>query len=130
MSATMFNGPLSSGYRPTKAVLISATEFTVDFELVISGSTATVQYYLEFGEDPDPNAKWYREIAEEDAGGGVVLMPVVIRSLAANAGGNLPVGTHLLDAEFKRRHRFVRLQLSSAGTVACTVTAPFADQVY
>jgi hypothetical protein len=130
VSAILFQGPLTAQFQPTKCFMITATEPVFDFEIVVSGSTTVVQYYLEFSPTQDANGKWYREIAEEDVGGGVVNMPAVVRTLLDNAGSNLPVGMHRFDAEFKRRHQFIRLQLMSPGTATCIITAPFAEKAY
>ncbi len=120
----LFNGPLSSSYRATQWLAISSREITLDFELACSGGPSTVEYYLEFSNDPSGPA--YREIAQEDAGGGVVLMPVVVRTFADNNGTNLADGTHFFDTEYVRRHRLVRVQIrATAGTVRAKVTAPF-----
>lgn len=127
MSAILFNGTLTASFQATKAVMVSAAElaFTVDLELTVAGAPTSVVYYLEFGEDPSPAGKWYREIAEEDAGGGVVAMPFVLRTLQPNAGGNLPVGITRVDAEFKRRHKLARVQIASPGNVKALITTPF-----
>ena len=125
MSVTrLFKGPLSATFQATKWLAISAREITIDFDLTCSSGPSTVQYYLEFANDPAGPV--YREVAQEDAGGGVVLMPVVVRTFADNGGTNLPDGRYFLDTEYVRRHRLVRVQIkASAGTVRAEITAPF-----
>ncbi len=120
----LFNGPITASFAPTKAFAIQAREFTVDFVIVASSGPSTVQCYCEFAEAPA--GPWFREIAQEDAGAGVVLMPEVVRTFAVSGGSNLPDGTYNLDAQFIRRHKLVRLQLAvPTGAATMKVTAPF-----
>ncbi len=124
MSLLLFNGPLTGSFVATQPFAISAREFTLQFELETSGGPSTVEYYLEFGDAPA--GPWYREIAQEDGGGGVVLMPMVVRTFADNNGTALADGTHLLDSEYVRRNRLVRVRMRvTAGAARAKVQAPF-----
>jgi len=107
----------------TNALLIVGDTVTLDFLLVTSAGPTAVQFFLEFSED---NVNWFREVAEEDGGKGVVSMPKVLRTFADNNGTNLADGTHLVSCQFTRRAQLVRLQMSvGAGACVATVTAPF-----
>ncbi len=123
------NAPLSGSFRPSKWLAIQNKEFTLDFQLTVTGANATVQYYLEFTSNPtDTSAPVFRELAQEDGGGGEVLMPVVVRTFAENGGTDLPVGNYAFDTEYVRRHRAVRVQIRVTGIGAAaraTITAPF-----
>jgi hypothetical protein len=124
MSVTIFNKRLTSSFQPSLALMLSASEVTLDFHLVVAAVAGTVQWYLEFS--ADPAGRWSREVAEEDVGLGVVKMPEVIRTFMDNNGATLAIGTHDLDVEFRRRQQFVRIQLrDTTGTTDATVVAPF-----
>ena len=120
----LFNGPLTASFKETKVFAIQAREFTIDFMIVASGGPSTVQCYCEFAEEL--TGPWFREIAQEDGGAGVVLMPAVVRTFAVTGGSNLPDGTYNFDAQFIRRHKLVRLQMAvPTGAARVKVTAPF-----
>lgn len=123
----IFNAALTSAFQPTRAFLIEANEITFYFDLTVTVAAATVEWYMEFTQSPGGSSPvWRREIAEEDAGQGVVLMPAVVRTFADNGSNNLAVGGHNFDAEFKRRNRFCRVQMkNTGGAVRAKVTIPF-----
>jgi hypothetical protein len=110
-----------------RGTLIEGNRVVFRFKLVVTGTpSAVIQYYLEFGDDPAPDGVWYREVAEEDQGGGNVLQPIVVRTLEGPASAALPAGTYLLSAQFRREEQMARLQIkASAGAVVAVVTAPF-----
>lgn len=116
---------LGAGYTASQSMLISGGALTLDFSLNCSGGPSTVKFYLEFSED---NSVWYAEVAEEDAGAGVVSMPKVVRTFADNGGTTIANNpTFNVSCQFTRRAQFARVQMAvTAG--ACTVTslkAPF-----
>jgi hypothetical protein len=84
----------------------------LDFHLDLSAPTK-LEWYLEFTfDDPtDPAARWAKEIAEEDTAGGTVNMPIVLRAICANGGGNLPAGLTKVSAQLERKHTYARVQL-------------------
>lgn len=131
MGTQIFNKVLTTSFVASSPIIISAGRFSIDFLITVAGGAATVVFFLEFAED-DPNAaatKWFAEVAEEDAGAGVVSMPKVLRTFADNAGTTLAVGTHKLSVQFTRQHQFARFSMkeSTGGAVATTVvaTVPF-----
>ncbi len=127
----IFNAPLTSAFKPTRAFMIESNEITFYHDLVIATAAMSVEWYMEFSDNPGgASPVWRREIAEEDAGGGVVLMPEVVRTFADNGGTTLSVGTHNLDAEFKRRNKFCRVQIraTGGGTARAKITIPFGIQ--
>ena len=118
----LFKRTLTTAYQPTAAFAINAFELTLLWEAVVAAGTAgSIEWYLEFSDD---NVKWYREVAEEDVGGGVVGMPLVVRTFKANGGAALPAGaTTRMDTEFRRRNALCRVQVkASAGSVQLTLS--------
>lgn len=121
---SLFKGPLPATFTPTAWLAITAREFTIDFDLTCSSGPSTVEYYLEFANAPTGPA--YREVAQEDAGEGVVLMPEVVRTFSNSGSAVLADGHYFFDTEYVRRHRLVRVQIrAAAGTVQAQITAPF-----
>lgn len=109
--------PGPTGFLATTPLLMvgSDAHVSLDFLFTIAGGATGVVWYLEFTED-DPNAAatvWAREIAEEDGGGGVVDMPVVVRRFRAHGAviADLPNGEHNLSAQFLRKHKYFRVQV-------------------
>lgn len=125
MTIQMFNGALTGAFQPSQPIMLTAERFTIDWLLTVAaGAVAVLEWYLEFASD-DPNAastQWFREVAEEDATGGDVNMPKVVRTFEENGGGGLTAATtHGLSTQFVRAHNFVRVQvrlLSGAATTA------------
>ena len=112
---------LTGSFVPSRYVLIPAEKLTLAFHLVTSGGPSTVSWFPEFSDDL---TTWFREVAEEDAAGGIVLMPKTIRTFADNAGTQLADGTHDLSVQLVRQGKFARLQmLVSAGAATAEVTA-------
>jgi len=123
----LFKKKLTTSFVPTKGFAIAGGKVTFRFALTVTGGTpAVVEYYMEFGDDPDPTGAWFRELAEEDQGAGNVHQPTVIRTLQGDAGATLPAGVYNLSAQFRREEQLVRMQIkASAGAVVAVVTAPF-----
>jgi hypothetical protein len=121
VSVVIFNGTLVAGFVATRYVLLPADKLTLAFHLVTSGGPSTVRWFPEYSDDL---ATWSREVAEEDAAGGVVLMPKTIRTFADNAGTQLADGTHDLSVQLIRQGKFARLQMQvSAGASTAIVVA-------
>lgn len=132
MSIQIFRGPLTDVFQPTRALTIAGQRITFDFLLEVSALASKVEWYMEFGEDPDPAGDWFRELAQEDPSTGNVAMPKIVRSIEENGGAALAVGVHLVDVEFERKQQFVRLQVRKTiggATVAATIKAPFGQNV-
>ena len=121
MSVVIFNGTLTGSFLPTRYVLLPAEKLTLAFHLVTSSGPSTVQWFPEYSDDL---VMWSREVAEEDAAGGVVLMPKTIRTFADNAGTQLADATHDLSVQLVRQGKFARLQMAvTAGAATAIVTA-------
>lgn len=121
MSVTLVNGTLTGSFVASKYVLLPSDKLTLAFHLVTSGGPSAVQWFPEFSDDL---VSWFREVAEEDAAGGVVLMPKTIRTFADNAGTQLADGTHDLSVQLIRQGKFARLQMAvTAGAATALVTA-------
>jgi hypothetical protein len=118
----IFDAPLTANFRPSLAILIPCEQVVLDFKLVINSRTPVqVQWYPEFTSDNPANllAEWYRETAEEDISNGDVRMPPSIRRFSTNGGdADLPTGTYLFDTQFKRTHKFCRIQILGLGCMA------------
>lgn len=126
MSITLLKKTLTSAFQPSQALVIADRTVTLDFKFTVSNGPATIEWYLELGEDPSPTGDWYREVAQEDPGNGNVAIPIVVRTFALNGGGGLTDGSYLLDAEMVRRHKLARVQIrATAGTVSMQIIAPF-----
>lgn len=134
MPARIFdNQILTTSFVASKVFILGAEHVTLDFEAVITTNPTVVEWFMEFtSENPlDASTRFFREVAEEDAGNGVVAMPIVIRSLRDNnaADNLLPVATHLMSMQFIRHHKLVRIQarlLAGGGAARLTVDEPFA----
>ena len=116
----IFNATVNVGFQVTDPVMLVGESFSFDFLITVT-TAAKIEYFLEFtGADPnDAATQWYREVAEEDVGSGVVNMPVVVRDFQENAtGAVLPVGVHALSNQFTRRHLFARAQIQAASGAA------------
>jgi hypothetical protein len=116
---------LGAGNTASKGLLVTSGAVTLDFLLACSGGPSTVTFFLEFSED---NIKWFTEVAEEDGGGGVVLMPKVVRTFADNNGVSIADNpAFAVSCQFTRRAPFVRVQMAvSAGVcVVTSLTAPY-----
>jgi hypothetical protein len=119
----LFNAKAPNSFTPSKAVFINARRIVLRFSITVIGSPTTVQCYLEFS--GNPKTQWFRELAEEDDGGGAVQMPAVIRTITAPGGDNLPVGITAVDMQFVRDEQFVRVQLACAGNATVKLTTPY-----
>ena len=115
----IFDNALGAVFVPSQPFLLSAQRAVLDFTY-LAAAAAVIEWYLEFtSTDPNDAATvWFREVAEENAGGGAVSMPNVVRTFpavtAASAGK---------DCEFVRTHHFCRVQLRLAGKLF--VDVPF-----
>lgn len=121
MSVVIVNRTLTGSFVPSTYVLLPSDKLTLNFHLDTSGGPSTVNWYPEYSDDL---LTWSREVAEEDAAGGVVLMPKTIRTFADNAGTQLADGAHDLNVQLVRQGKFARLQMRvSAGAATAVVTA-------
>ena len=131
MTVELFKKPLTTSFVPSAPLLLVGSVIVIDFEIVVTTNPTDVQFYFEFEGDEasDPNdaaTLWYREVAEEDVGSGVVNMPIVIRGFKLNGGAALSVGTHRFNVQFVRDPgaKFGRIQAAIvAGGGAATMTA-------
>ena len=127
MSVQLFNSNLTNAFQPTQPILMVGDTLTLDFTFTVTGGVGTsVAWYLEFSSDPAATL-WAREIAEEDAGAGVVAMPLVIRTLQTNGAGTFAAGTYAVSAQLLRKHLYARLQIRApVGTISnMSIVAPF-----
>lgn len=126
MSVSLLSGVvLGAGNTASKGLLIDGDKVTLDFLLNCSAGPSTVTFFLEFSED---NVNWFAEVAEEDAGKGVVSMPKVLRTFADNNSTAIANNAAFaVSCQFTRLAPIVRVQIAaSAGTVVLTnLTAPF-----
>lgn len=126
--AVLLNQVLTGAFQPSASFLITNAEPVLDWEITVGTGPANVEWYLEFGTGAagDP---FFREVAEEDAGGGATAMPKVVRTFKEEGGGGLAMGRHLLDTEFRRKQQVARVQvrLTAGANVRVKVTAPFAQ---
>lgn len=127
----IFNAVLTTSFVPGTAFLIQADTITLDFTLVLTNGPVSVAWYPEFatGNPNDTTTPWFRELAEEDVGSGVVNMPKTVRVFQENGGAALATGTHQIDAQLVRRHQFCRIQMrrvtADPATAQALVVAPF-----
>jgi hypothetical protein len=100
--------------------MIGDSKISLDFVIpVAAGADGVVDWYFEFTDDSTGSAPlWYREVAEENAGGGVVSMPLVVRTFEKAGGGALPAAaTYYFSTQFERFHKIFRIQIrGSTGT--------------
>jgi hypothetical protein len=108
--------PLSSGYSSSAAVLIVDRKLEIDFDLTCSAGPSTVKYFIEYSEDL---VTWFPEVAEENAGKGVVSMPKAVRTFADNNATSVANNASFrVSCQFTRLHQFARIQIAAAsGTV-------------
>jgi hypothetical protein len=126
----IFDAPLTANFQPSLPILIGTEKVVLDFKLIVAvRSVVQIQWYPEFAHD-DPsavNTEWYREMAEEDLGNGDVRMPPSIRRFSTyGADADLPTGTYYFDTQFKRTHKFFRIQILGANSYA-RVISQFGD---
>ena len=122
----LFKKALTGSFVASNYTIISAEKLTLDFDFTTTGGPSTIQWYLEFASDPI-NGPWRREVAEEDAAGGAVLMPLVIRTFADNAGTNLADGTYGISTQFQRQESFARVQakITAGACAGFVITDPY-----
>lgn len=132
----LFEAQLTAVNQATPAFMITGDHCVLDFDFDVS-VLATIEWFLEFTPDnpnviPQAQTTWHREVSEENAGGGVVSMPNVVRTFPAVAVGNRAANTaQARDAQFVRTHQFARIQIrASAGTVErARIRVPFGVSV-
>jgi hypothetical protein len=124
VSVQLFNGALGASFTPSSTLMLVAGQLTLDFLVVASSGPTTLKYFLEFSAD---GVTFFPETAEEDAGGGVVLMPLVLRTLADNGGTAIANNTAFkASCQFVRQHKFARVQMQvTAGAASVTLSALF-----
>lgn len=105
----LFKKALTGAFVASGYTMLAGGILTLDFDFATTGGPSTIEWYLEFASDPI-NGPWRREVAEEDAGMGVVSMPLVIRHFADNAGTQLTDGTYGISTQFQRQEAFARVQ--------------------
>lgn len=125
----LFEADCQTTYHESKAFLINADAVTLDWNIVVTAGPSLVEWYMEFTSDNplSSSATWYREVAEEDGGNGVTLMPEVTRKFTSNGvSTGLTAGTHNLSTQLIRKHRYVHLKIRcNTGRATVTVVAPF-----
>jgi hypothetical protein len=120
----LFNGTLGAGFKPSSWLQIAAEEITLAFHLVTSGGPTTINWFLEFTDDPTGTPIASREVDEQDTGNGVVTMSKVLRTFKENGGAALADGVHDLSTQFTRQTPYVRLQIQvTAGVAAAKITS-------
>jgi hypothetical protein len=118
MSLILMRGQaLTTGTTSSLALMLVDDELEIDFDLNCSGGPSIVTYYIEYSEDL---VVWFREVAEENAGKGVVLMPAALRTLADSGSAVIANNTSFrASCQFTRQAQFARIQMSAAtGTVS------------
>lgn len=130
----LFNAALTAGFVSSNPFLMQGERVTIDFDIVSSAGPTAVEWYLEFADGSEnplgSSARWRREVAEEDAAGGIVSMPKVVRTFKENGGANLADGTHRVSCQFQRSAQFCRFQIrASAGAAVVRASAPFGGAV-
>ena len=127
VAVTILNTKLTGSFQPSLSVLIQSNQLTLDWDIVASGGPTQLQWYMEFS--AAPAGPWRRETAEEDAGGGQVLMPIVIRTFADNGGTTLSNGVYGLSQQFVRQEALARIWARvAAGAAVVIVSCPSALQ--
>lgn len=118
MSLLLMRGQvLTTGTTSSLALMLVADDLQIDFDLNCSGGPSIVTYYIEYSEDL---VTWFREVAEENSGKGVVLMPAALRTLAdSNSAVIANNASFKASCQFTRQAPFARIQMSAPmGTVA------------
>lgn len=114
------NQVLGSAYAVGDPVYIENNLISLACTAVVTVA-ATIQWYIEFSDNPfeTPTPLWFRELSEEVTTGGVVVNALAIRSFAANGGGTLGAGTHLMSVQLTRVAPFYRISARvSAGAAS------------
>jgi hypothetical protein len=131
MSVVLFpGGALAAAFAPSAPFVLVGDRITIDFTIGVT-VPGLVEWFMEFTEEnPVTTAEWFREVAEEDQGGGITEMPIVIRRLAASSPGappfvNLAAGTHRITTQFVRHHQIARIQARAAGTATMLAVVRF-----
>lgn len=121
----IFNAVLAAAAAPSDPFVILEERVTLEIDLVVTVA-GVVTWWIEFTRLSPVAAQWYREVSEDNAGAGAVSMPVVLRTLQANGGGNFGIGTHRVSIPLVRSQKLARIQIATptAGAgITATVTA-------
>lgn len=122
-SVILLKATLDGSFQPSAPVLLVANQLTLDWDITASSGPTTLEWYLEFASDPA--GPWRREVAEEDAGKGVVSMPAVVRTFANNNGTALTDGDYGFEMQFVRQAALARIQACvTAGAAVIAVSSP------
>jgi hypothetical protein len=119
MALIVFDSALAATYAAGTPFLITGDHITLDFQISVTTS-AKVNWYLEYtSQAPDSSARWFRECAEENNSGGIIKMPIVVRTLTAASDAALAPGVHRMSVQLVRWHAIARIQAAAAsGTVS------------
>lgn len=129
MAVTLFKKALTGSFVASGYTMLAGGILTLDFDFAVATAPGTIEWYLEFASDPA--GPWRREVAEEDAGAGIVAMPIVVRTFIDNGGTTtLAIGSYAFSTQFRRQEAFARVQSRiTAGTCAqFVVTDPNGSQ--
>lgn len=126
MSLILMQGvALTTGTTSSLALMLVSEQLEIDFDLTCIGGPSKVEYFIEYSEDL---ITWFAEVADEDVGRGVTLMPKAVRTLADNSSSAIADNPHFrATCQFVRKAPFARIQMTaSQGTVVVNkITAPF-----
>jgi hypothetical protein len=96
----------------------------MDFIVTVSSGPATVEWYLEFTNLNPNSVEWFREVSEDNNGGGSVAMAKVVRTFQENGGAGLATGTHRIATPLTRPGPLARIQIRcSSGTASAQIVA-------
>lgn len=108
---------LTSSFVASDPLLIVDGRISLDFELTVA-TDAAVEWYLEFTDQNPNTGTWSREISEELQGNGAVTMAEVTRTFRSAGAASLILAAsgspYELDAQFRRDHKFARVQIRAA----------------
>lgn len=125
----LFKKALTGSFVASGFTMIAGEKLSLQFDFITTGGPSTIEWYIEYAGNPT-TGPWRREVAEEDAGQGVVSMPKVVRTFADNAGTDLADGTHNLSTQFRRQESFARIQarITAGACASFVVTDPNGSQ--
>lgn len=117
MSIQVFNKALTGSFVPSEWFLLVGGQISLAWHLVTAGGPTSVEWFLEFTDDPTGTPTADREVDESDAAGnGAITMSKVIRTFQENGGAGLADGAHDLSTQFIRQRPYARVQVRvSAG---------------
>lgn len=126
-SVTLYsNKTLTGAFQPSDFLMLAGAEMTLFWKLTTTGGPTTVEFYLEFTDDPTGKTpSWFQEVDEQDTGVGVIKMSKTVRTFYENGGAALADGVHRLSTQFVRKAPFGRIQARvTAGAASALVTTP------